>query len=105
MTDGGAQPLTRLRVDGGAAANNLLMQIQADLLGVPVDRPRNVETTALGAAYLAGLGGGVFEDTAAIRAAHAVERTFEPAMESGDRRKRLQKWHDAIHRARGARIE
>lgn len=100
MERGGGEKLTRLRVDGGAAANDLLMQIQADLLDVPVDRPTNVETTALGAAYLAGLGAGVFPDTDAIKAAHAVERSFEPAMESEARAKRLQRWNDAIRRAR-----
>jgi len=100
MEAGGGEEVTRLRVDGGAAANDLLMQIQADLLDVPVDRPTNVETTALGAAYLAGLGVGVFPDTDAIRAAHAVERSFEPAMESEAREKRLKLWNDAIRRAR-----
>ncbi|HNO43735.1 MAG TPA: glycerol kinase GlpK, partial [Ottowia sp.] len=70
--------LTELRVDGGASRNDLLMQIQADLLGVPVVRPRVTETTALGAAYLAGLATGVWPDGAAIAAQWAVARRFEP---------------------------
>ena len=102
MVEGGGEPVARLRVDGGAAADDLLMQIQADLLDVPVDRPENIETTALGAAYLAGLGVGVFDGMDAIRAAHAVEHTFEPSMESGERSKRLQRWNDAIRRARSS---
>ena len=102
MVDGGGEPIKRLRVDGGAAANDLLMQIQADLLQVPVDRPANIETTALGAAYLAGLGVGMFPNTDAIRTAHTVERSFEPAMESEAREKRLQRWNDAIRRARSS---
>ncbi|MAQ18545.1 MAG: glycerol kinase [Sandaracinus sp.] len=102
MIDGGADPLNRLRVDGGASANDLLMQIQADLLEVVVDRPANIETTALGAAYLAGLGAGVFPNTDAIRAAHTVERSFEPSMESETRAKRLDRWNDAIRRARSS---
>ena len=105
MKRGGADEVTRLRVDGGAAEDDLLMQIQADLLGVPVDRPANVQTTALGAAYLAGLGAGVFPDTDAIKAAHRVERSFEPAMESDARAKRLQRWNDAIRRTRSASTE
>ena len=70
--------VTELRVDGGMAANNLLMQLQADVLGIPVVRPANVETTALGAAYLAALGAGLYESTDAIAAAWRAERTFEP---------------------------
>lgn len=96
----GSAPLARLRVDGGAAANALLMQFQADLLGVPVDRPANVETTALGAAYLAGLGAGVFPDLGAIVAAHRVERTFEPKVDATWRRAQLERWGRAVARAR-----
>ena len=93
-------PLARLRVDGGAANNGLLMQRQADLCGVPVDRPANVDTTALGAAYLAGLGAGVFADQSAIVEAHTVERTFEPSMSEEERADDLAKWHDAVRRCR-----
>ena len=72
--------LTELRVDGGAAANNLLMQFQADLLGVPVVRPKVLETTALGAAYLAGLAVGFWKSADDIGANWQVDRRFEPAM-------------------------
>lgn len=92
--------LTRLRVDGGAALNNLLMQFQADLLGVEVDRPESVETTALGAAYLAGLCVGVFKDLNSITSAHRIERTFSPGMESEERASHLGRWRDAVNRAR-----
>jgi glycerol kinase len=76
-----------LRVDGGAAANDLLMQIQADLLGVPVERPRVIETTALGAALLAGLGAGVWSSHRELDQARQVERVFRP--------QRSKKWRDA----------
>ena len=72
--------LTELRVDGGATANNLLMQIQADVLGVPVVRPKVLETTALGAGYLAGLAVGYWKDAADVAANWRVDRVFEPAM-------------------------
>ncbi len=71
-------PLTELRVDGGAAANDLLMQLQADLLGIPLLRPKLLETTALGAALLAGLGVGIFADLAALEGAYPLDRRFEP---------------------------
>ena len=80
MTADSGIALTELRVDGGATANDLLMQIQADLLGVPVVRPRVTETTALGAAYLAGLAVGFWEDEAEIAALWSRERVFEPRM-------------------------
>ena len=72
--------LSELRVDGGAAANNLLLQFQADLLGVPVVRPKILETTALGAAYLAGLAVGYWKDAAEIRELWVRDRIFEPTM-------------------------
>ncbi len=93
-----ANPMTigRLRVDGGAAKNNLLMQMQADFLGAPVDRPAQVETTALGAAYLAGLTVGVFPDRQAIVATHRIERTFEPQIDSQSRKKWTKDWKRAV---------
>ncbi|HJV24777.1 MAG TPA: glycerol kinase GlpK [Aromatoleum sp.] len=97
----GAGPLTELRVDGGAAANDLLMQMQADLLGVPVVRPRMLETTALGAAYLAGLGVGMWSGTGDLAAHWQVERRFEPAMSADAREAALVQWHRAVERARG----
>lgn len=89
-------PLTELRVDGGAACNDLLMQRQADLLGVPVVRPQQTETTALGAAYLAGLGCGVWADQAVI-AEHWVEaRRFEPGLTLATREEQLARWQTAV---------
>jgi glycerol kinase len=93
--------LSELRVDGGAAANDLLMQFQADVLGVPVVRPRVLETTALGAAYLAGLAVGYWESSDQITANRHIDRTFEPAM-SRDRVAELRAgWENAVSRAKG----
>jgi glycerol kinase len=100
MVSDAQRPITRLRVDGGAAQNNLLMQFQADLLEVPVDRPDNVETTALGAAYLAGLALGVFPDRAAVQRAHTLNRTWAPAMASDERKQHMLRWRQAVLRAR-----
>jgi glycerol kinase len=93
--------LKELRVDGGACSNNLLMQMQADLLGVPVVRPRVTETTALGAAYLAGLATGFWADAGEIAAQWAVDRRFEPALADAPRLARLARWRQATQRARG----
>jgi glycerol kinase len=98
-----AEPLTELRVDGGASANDLLMQFQADLLGVPVVRPRVRETTALGAACLAGLATGYWPDTAALSARWQIDRRFEPAMSRDEAAARMAGWHDAIARVRSNR--
>ena len=87
--------LTELRVDGGAANNNLLMQFQADLLGVPVLRPKDVEITARGAALLAGLKTGLYDEHV-MRDSWQVERTFEPTMNADIREQHLQKWQHAI---------
>jgi glycerol kinase len=92
----------RLRVDGGAAANDLLMQFQSDVLEVPIDRPENVETTALGAAYLAGLAVGFFADLDAVKRAHRIARAFTPEMEPAERTRRVAGWQDAVRRSRGA---
>jgi glycerol kinase len=94
-------PLRRLRVDGGASGNDLLMQIQADVLGIPVERPAVRETTALGAALLAGLATGFYADTAAVEAARRVERTFEPAADQAARERLLATWQAAVERSRG----
>ena len=92
--------LTELRVDGGATTNNLLMQFQADLLGVPVVRPKVAETTALGAAYLAGLAVGYWRDTGDVVANWQVDRRFEPAM-SRDRAAALTaSWDKAVARSK-----
>jgi glycerol kinase len=92
--------LTSLRVDGGAVVNNLLMQFQADILGVPVLRPRIAETTALGAAYLAGLSTGFWRDQAELTAQWAIDRTFEPAMKEDEREKLYAGWKKAVSKAR-----
>jgi glycerol kinase len=100
MRGDGAAPLTELRVDGGAAANDLLMQMQADLLGVPVVRPKMLETTALGAAYLAGIGTGVWSGPDEVAAHWRADRRFEPAMPAGQREATLARWRRAVDRAR-----
>ncbi len=92
--------LKELRVDGGAAADNLLMQFQADLLGVPVVRPKILETTALGAAYLAGLTTGVWENRAAIAKHWKAARRFEPRMPSAETGRRMDEWRRALERAK-----
>ena len=92
--------LPKLNVDGGACANNFLMQFQSDILGIPVVRPRIIETTSLGAAYLAGLATGYWKDQDDIRANSAVERVFEPEMEQKDREERLAKWKKAVDAVR-----
>jgi len=94
------RPIGRLRVDGGASMNALLMQFQADLLDVEIDRPESVETTALGAAYLAGLAVGIFDDLTAVVRAHKVARTFEPTMGSAERERHVERWQGAVRRAR-----
>ena len=100
MVSDARAPITRLRVDGGASQNDLLMQFQCDLLDVPVDRPSNVETTALGAAYLAGLATGVFPDRAAVQRAHTLDKTWAPAMAPDERKQHLFRWRQAVLRAR-----
>jgi glycerol kinase len=92
--------LTELRVDGGATASNVLMQMQADLLGVPVVRPRITETTALGAAYLAGLATGFWRDEAQIAAMWSRERVFEPTLSRDAAAARLVEWKRAVERSR-----
>lgn len=91
-------PLNALRVDGGAAVNDLLMQFQADLLGVPVVRPQVTETTALGAAYLAGLAVGFWGSPDRLRARQG-EHSFTPAMDAADRQARRHRWQRAVERA------
>jgi glycerol kinase len=92
--------LKELRVDGGAAANDLLMQMQADLLGIPVVRPRILETTALGAAYLAGLATGVWTDRSVIARQWKAGARFEPRMPEKEARRRLAEWRRAVERSR-----
>ncbi len=91
--------LAQLKVDGGASANNQLLQFQADILGVPVRRPAVAETTALGAAYLAGLAVGYWEDTADVARNWALDREFTPALSAGDRDRLYRRWRKAVTRA------
>ncbi|MGZ5239096.1 MAG: glycerol kinase GlpK [Caldimonas sp.] len=97
----GAAPVTELRVDGGASANDLLMQFQADLLGIPVLRPKVIETTALGAAYLAGLACGVYAGTDELAAQWQIERTFQPTMARERAAELMQRWEHAVGQATG----
>jgi glycerol kinase len=99
QTDTGVS-LPELRVDGGAARNNLLMQFQADLLGVPVVRPAVTETTALGAAYLAGLAVDFWQSTREIADQWRVERRFEPQMSRTQANALRERWNAALERAK-----
>ena len=90
--------LQELRVDGGACRNNLLMQIQADILGIPVSRPVNIETTAMGAAYLAGLGVGIWESADELERIRRIDRVFEPQISDDERQNRLSVWRKAVER-------
>ena len=92
--------LKELRVDGGASANNLLMQFQSDLLNVPVIRPRVTETTALGAAYLAGLAVGYWKSKKDIATQWKPDRRFTPQMKPAARRQLLAGWEKALARAK-----
>jgi glycerol kinase len=95
------QDLVELRVDGGAAANDLLCRFQADMLRVDVLRPRNTETTVLGACFLAGLGAGVWTSTEELASVWELERRFTPSMERYQRRRLLDGWREAVDRSRG----
>jgi len=92
--------MSALRVDGGASANDMLMQFQADILQAPVVRPKVIETTALGAAYLAGLATGFWKDRSALTSSWQVDRTFEPQMSADKAAHRRDRWHQALNRAR-----
>jgi glycerol kinase len=93
-------PLAQLRVDGGASQNNLLMQIQADVLGIDVVRPKNAESTVLGAAYLAGLAVGYWPNKEAIASQWQMDRIFKPAIDAEERAKVLRTWRRALERAK-----
>lgn len=99
MEKDAGMPLSGLRVDGGASANNFLMQFQADILGKPVLRPKCIETTALGAAYLAGLAVGFWRDEEDIRSNWVLENTFKPQMDQETRKERLKGWKRAVRAA------
>ena len=95
----GGSPVTELRVDGGACVNDLLMQMQADLLGIPVVRPAVIETTALGAAYLAGLGSGLYAGLDELSQQWRAERTFVPQLARDQARERIAHWERAVRQA------
>jgi glycerol kinase len=96
MNRDAAQPVSELRVDGGACVNNLLMQFQADLLGIPVLRPEVIETTALGAAYLAGLSAGIYQSPQELAQHWRVERRFEPQMSRDQALAQMAHWEKAV---------
>lgn len=99
MENDAGVPLTRLKVDGGASANEFLMQFQSDLLGAEVIRPQCIETTAMGAAYLAGLAVGFWTSLDDVRASWETERVFDPEMEEARREELLGGWHKAVKSA------
>ena len=105
MQKDAARPLKELRVDGGATANNLLLQFQADVLGVPVVRPEVTETTALGAAYLAGLGVGFWPGPSHVAEHWRAERRFEPRMSRDEATARLARWGQAVRRSLDWHVE
>lgn len=99
MQDDSGLKLTALKVDGGACANNFLMQFQSDILNVQVDRPEVIETTALGAAYLAGLAVGYWSSKEELAKNWAISRAFQPNMEEENRARLLKGWHEAVKRS------
>jgi glycerol kinase len=98
MTKDSGREISAFKVDGGAAANDLLMQFQSDVLGIEVIRPRNLQTTSLGAAFLAGLGAGVWNSEEEIRGSWKVGRSFRPKMTAEARERHLSKWRRALER-------
>jgi glycerol kinase len=87
------------RVDGGASANDLLMQFQADVLQTPIERPKMIETTALGAAFLAGLGTGIWSGTDELKKSWRMDKRFQPKMKPDVREAHLARWQRAVERA------
>ena len=98
--DTGSQ-LAFLKVDGGACSNNFLMQFLADIINIEVIRPKVIETTSLGAAYLAGLSTGFWQDRGDVIANSKIDKVFSPAMEALDRNEKIRKWHKAVERSKG----
>jgi len=93
------KPMPMFRVDGGMSANDLLMQFQADLLQTPIERPKMIETTALGAAFLAGLGTGLWSGTTELKSAWRAGKQFTPKMSAGAREAHLARWRAAVTKA------
>jgi len=100
MTRDAVSTISELRVDGGASANNLLLQFQADLLGIPVVRPEIIETTALGAAYLAGIATGFYRDEAEVAQQWRASRTFHPVISRDEAAHRIAQWEMAVAQVR-----
>lgn len=100
MEKDSGKPTQALRVDGGATANNFLMQFQADLLGCEIKRPQVIETTAIGAAFLAGLAVGFWKDRGELQALWAADRSFQPEMEKDKQEKLIHFWHKAVERSK-----
>ena len=98
-------PIRELNVDGGASANDFLMQFQCDILGTPLRRPANVETTALGAAYLAGLSTGYWDSIDDLKSLRADDTTYQPDADDGHRSARLAGWRQAVSRTRSGFLE
>ena len=96
---GDGATVERLRVDGGMVANSWMCQFLADVIGLPVERPKNTETTAMGAAILAALGSGLVGDFADAAAMWSLEREFLPVMSAVERERLLTGWHQAVRRA------
>lgn len=101
MVADACEAVDELRVDGGMVANDVLMQLQADILGVPVRRPREIETTALGAAFAAGLGAGVFGGLDEVRALVKADRVWQPQMSKKEREALFRGWNEAVERSLG----
>jgi glycerol kinase len=101
MEKDSGKKMKSLRVDGGAVENNLLMQMQSDFLGVSVQRPQNIESTSLGAAFMAGLGVGFWSSKEEIKKNWKLDREFKPHLKTPARQARLKEWNRAIERARG----
>src|SRR5699024_2965028 len=92
--------IKELRVDGGATQNDLLMQFQADILGIPIIRPEVLETTAMGAAYLAGLATGFWDDIEELKKHWKVDKRFEPNMKRSKADELTEQWHRAVERSK-----
>lgn len=101
MEDDASYRMDVLRVDGGAAVSDFLMQFQADVLQRPIDRPASVETTAFGAAFLAGLSAGLWTDLSEVQRLRRTQRCFEPSMDPDEAKRLMDGWHKAVERARG----
>ncbi len=100
MENDSGMKLSKLNVDGGASANNLLMQMQADIIQTEVNRPKCVETTAAGAAYLAGLAVGYWKSKDDVLTNISIEKTFKPEISREEQEKKIAKWHKAVEHAR-----